>query len=214
MSRRGFGLFVICAMVAFAIAVFPRLPAEIPTHWGLNGEVNDTMPKFPAVFLCPGIALLVWVLLPMLRKMDPRTEHYEKFDETFWILVNLVVLMIAVIEVLTLGYGLGWPIDMGRAIPSVIGVLFVGMGNYMPRVRSNWWMGIRTPWTLSNERVWRETHRVAGTAFVVAGIVALLSASLPVHVAIRLALCIGALMVASIVPIVYSYMIWHREAHQ
>jgi uncharacterized membrane protein len=211
-SRRGFGPIVLVGMVLFAIAVYPRLPAEIPTHWGLNGEVNGTMPKFPGAFLLPGIAFIIWLALPALRQIDPREEHYEKFSETFWIVVNLAVLVMALIEVLSLGYALGWPVDMGRAIPALVGVLFVAIGNYLPRLRSNWWMGIRTPWTMSSERVWRETHRMAGPVFVIGGLVCLASVFTPSPV--RLALPILALLVATMIPIVYSYVVWRREAER
>ena len=110
MNRRWIGPVVIALMVAFALAVYGRLPEQVPTHFDLSGEPDDWMDRLPGAFLLPAIAAGVYLLL------------------------------------------------------------FVGLGNYLPRIRSNWWIGIRTPWTLESEAVWRETHRLAGWTFVGAGL--------------------------------------------
>jgi uncharacterized membrane protein len=178
MSKRWLGPVVVAAMLAFALAVYPSLPERVPTHWGLSGEPDDWMPKFPGAFLPAAIAAGVWLLLIGLRRIDPRRAHYEKFEETFWLLVNLLV-------------------------------LFMALGNYLPRVRSNWWMGIRTPWTLESERVWRETHRVAGWSFVFGGVVTMVAALLPP--AARPWVALAGLVVAGFVPVVYSYVLYRRE---
>src|SRR5690606_34359626 len=134
--------------------------------------------------LAPGVALLIWLLLPALRRIDPRRSNYDRFDPTFRLVINLFVLFLLVVHVLSLGFALGWPIDMGRAVAIIAGLLLAGLGNYLPRLRSNWWMGIRTPWTLESESVWRSTHRVAGFMFVAAGVLVMATVFLPPTVAI------------------------------
>jgi uncharacterized membrane protein len=209
MSRRWIGPLVIGLMVAFALAVYGRLPERIPTHFGLSGEPDGWTARFPGAFLAPAMAAGVYLLLIALRRIDPRRRNYERFDETWWVLLNLIALLMTALHVLSLGFALGWPIDMGRAVTVTVGLLFAGLGNWMPRLRSNWWMGIRTPWTLESEEVWRETHRVGGWAFVAAGLLVVVAGLLlaPEPRAWSVGIAFGA---AVVVPLVYSYVAYRR----
>jgi uncharacterized membrane protein len=209
MTKRWIGPVLVIAMVAFSLAVYGSLPAEVPTHWGWGGEVDDWSSRAFGAFMLPGIALALWLLLPALRKIDPRRTHYERFDETFWLIVNMILGFMAAMHVLALGAALGWPVNMGRAVNVLAGVMLMGLGNYLPRVRSNWWIGIRTPWTLESERVWRETHRVAGFAFVGAGAITVVTAFLPAEVGTTVMMV--AIATAALVPTVYSFVLYRRE---
>lgn len=209
MNKRAAGLIVNLIMLAAAVVAYPHLPAEIPTHWDFHGDVNGTMAKFPGAFLPSLIALGIWILLPLLRGIDPRKASYEKFDATFYLIINVVVLLMALLQGLMLAVGLGVHVDMLRAMLFGVGLMFAIMGNYMPRIRSNWWMGVRTPWTLDNEEVWRRTHRFAGRTFVMGGVITMLSVALPGEAARVIALV--SMMIAGLVPVVYSYVIWRHE---
>lgn len=211
MSRPWLGPVVLAAMVVFALAVYPALPERVPTHWGVGGEADDWMPKWPGAFLPALLGAAVWALLLVLRRIDPRRTHYEAFRRTFWLLLNTLILFFALVQVVSLGTALGWPLDAGRAMLLAVGLLFIVLGNYLPRVRSNWWIGIRTPWTLESERVWRETHRLAGRTFVAGGLLTMFAAVLPAEV--RPWVALAGLLVAGFVPVVYSYVVYraHRE---
>lgn len=210
MNRRWIGPVVIALMVAFALAVYGRLPEQIPTHFDLSGEPDDWSDRFPGAFVMPALAAGVYLLLFALRRIDPRRAHYQRFEGTYWVILNVIAITMAAFQVLTLGLALGWPIDMGRAITVTVGLLFVGLGNYLPRIRSNWWIGIRTPWTLESETVWRETHRVAGWTFVAAGL-ALVAGGLFVPAGTREWASGIALAIGVAVPFVYSYLAFRRE---
>lgn len=210
MNRRWIGPVVIALMVAFALAVYGRLPEQIPTHFDLSGEPDDWSDRFPGAFGMPALAAGVYLLLFALRRIDPRRAHYQRFEGTYWVILNVIAITMAAFQVLTLGLALGWPIDMGRAITVTVGLLFVGLGNYLPRIRSNWWIGIRTPWTLESETVWRETHRVAGWTFVAAGL-ALVAGGLFVPAGTREWASGIALAIGVAVPFVYSYLAFRRE---
>jgi uncharacterized membrane protein len=199
---------IIVAMVLLSGAVWSELPDRIPTHWNFRGEVDGWSGRLSGAFSVPGIALAVWLLLPLLRRVDPRRANYERFNETFFVIVNSIVLFMAVMHTMMLGAALGLPIDMTRAVLALIGLVFVVLGNFLPRLRSNWWMGVRTPWTLENERVWRETHRLAGWTFVAGGALAVLSAFLPATV--RTAVAFTGLISAGLLPVVWSYVLWRR----
>ncbi|MEO5511220.1 MAG: SdpI family protein [Longimicrobiales bacterium] len=209
MIKRSIGLVVNVIMLCITAAVFSRLPAEVPTHWNLHGEINGTMAKFPGAFLASTMAIVVWFVLPLLRRIDPRRASYERFDATFYLVVNAVVLILAMIQGLTLAVALGMRVDMTRSMLLGVGLMFIVLGNYMPRLRSNWWMGIRTPWTLESEEVWRRTHRFGGRAFMLAGIITVFATLLPTEAAGTIAF--GVIMIAVLLPVVYSYFVWRSE---
>ncbi len=209
MSKRWLGPVLIVGMLAFTLAVYGSLPEQLPTHWNIRGEADDWSSRAVGAFMMPAISTALWLLLPLLRRVDPRRPHYERFGETFWVLVNILVLFMGAMHVLVLGTGLGWRIDVTRASLVMLGLLLIALGNYLPRVRSNWWMGIRTPWTLESETVWRQTHRVAGVTFVAGGVLAVLAALLPG--AASFAVGMTAMMAGALIPTVYSYIAYRRE---
>jgi uncharacterized membrane protein len=210
MKSRWLGGAVLVAMWGYALAVFTRLPAEIPTHWGLDGQVDGWSPRWPGAFIAPGVATLVFALIQAMPRIDPRRRNVERSGENRLLMANLIVLFLGLLEVLTLGVALGWPVDVSTGITVGLGLLLIGMGNYLPRIRSNWWIGIRTPWTLDSERVWRDTHRVGGRAFVIGGLVLLLVPLVPG--AVRHPLTLSVLILIAAVPLGYSFIAWKREA--
>jgi uncharacterized membrane protein len=210
MKHRWITPLLLAAMWAFALAVYPDAPERIPTQWNLRGQ-PDAWGGRSAVFLLPAIATALAALLVLvLPRIDPRRANWERFREELWVIVNVLLLFMAWIEAVTLGSALGWGVDPGRAMLGGVGVLLVLIGNYLPRIRSNWFLGIRTPWTLTSERVWRETHRVGGRAFVAAGLVMTLASLTPAPVADIASMT--AVGVAAVLPVAYSYFAWRREA--
>jgi uncharacterized membrane protein len=209
MRSRWLGPAAVAAMWAFTAAVYARLPHRMPSHWNLQGEVDGWMEKPWGAVLQPVVATGVLALLWILPRIDPRRANVEHSATDRRLLVNLIILFMAVVQVATYAPALGWPLEVDRVILAGVGLLFTGIGNYLPRIRSNWFMGIRTPWTLSSEGVWRATHRVGGRVFVGAGMLMVLAALLPA--AVRpwaLGLAIAATVV---IPIAYSYVAWRRE---
>ena len=210
MRSRWLPAVLVLATWAFALAVYPSLPERVPTHWSVQGEVDGWSSRAFGAFLPPAIATLVWALLTFLPRLDPRRENYEKFGGDYRFIVTLVVAFLAVMEVATLGYALGWPVDVGGVVMAGVGLLLAGMGNYLPRVRPNWWIGVRTPWTLESDRVWRATHRVAGRVFVVGGLV-LAAVALLAPDPVRGWAVLPLILTVALVPAVYSYLEWRRE---
>ena len=209
MRTKAQGGLIVGLMVAASVVAWRWLPEHVPSHWNVEGEVDGRMPRFPGVFLLPAAALGLWLLLPLLRKVDPRRDNYERFDETFWLVVNALLAFMAALHVVTLLAAVGVLEDVSRWIVGLLGIMLIVLGNYLPRVRSNWWMGVRTPWTLESERVWRETHRLAGRTFMAAGVLALASVLLPR--AVGFWVMMGGLMLAAVVPVAYSYVLGRRE---
>ena len=163
-------------------------------------------------FLWPGLMLVVWMLLRFLPRIDPRRANYAKFAETYDLVVNSLVALFAVMHVALVGIALGWPISMGRLVPALVGLQFVIFGNALPRARPNWWFGIRTPWTLSNDRVWMRTHRLGGYLLAGAGVVLLVAAAFPS--VWTFALGVASALSAVFGSLIYSYFAWKQETSQ
>ena len=207
--RRWYPALVIGAGFAFSAIVYNRLPSEVPLHWNWQGEVDRYGSRLEGAFLMPAIAAGLWAMLVFLPRIDPRRANYAKFGGTYGFVINGVITMMMVLHVLILGSVLGWPISIRRVVPAIVGVMLIVVGNVLPRARSNWWFGVRTPWTLSNDRVWAKTHRVAGYLLALAGIAMLLSAAFPTLVMSILAL--SAAVFAAVGSVVYSYLVWRKE---
>ena len=198
-------LFLLIAFGATA-ALWQQIPEQVPTHWNVRGEPDEYGSRARGALLMPLVAVAVYVLMLFLPRIDPRRANYERFAGTYqWLLVLIVGAMV-LLHLAMLGAFIGLPIAIDRAFPAVIGLLILGIGNLLPRARSNWWIGIRTPWTLSDERVWARTHRVAGYAFMAAGVALLLTAAIPAVFPLWLAIALA--VSAGLGPAVYSYFLW------
>lgn len=200
---------LVAAMWIFSAAVWSRLPDRVPIHWDIRGSVDRYGGRAEAALLAPAIATVIWLVMRALPRIDPRRENYAKFAGTYDLVVAMVVVILAAVHVLVLGSGLGWPVPVVRVMPLLVGLVFVVIGNVLPRARPNWWFGVRTPWTLSNDRVWTRTQRVGGFALVLAGIVVMASAALPTPLVIPVLLV--AVLAAAFFSVAYSYFAWKQE---
>lgn len=208
--RKWYPVAVVVAAFAASAAVYGRLPEQIPVHWDMHGNVDRYGSRLEGALALPaGIALMA-LLVPVLPRIDPRGANYEKFRPTYHLVMNAVLTLMLGVHVAVLATSLGADVPVARLAPAGVGILLLVVGNALPRARPNWMFGIRTPWTLSSERVWERTHRVGGYCMVAAGVVILLSALLPPG-RTPVMLFIGAVTVASLVPLVYSFVAWRQE---
>lgn len=209
MMRRYFPLFPIAAAWVFSAVVYSRLPEQVPVHWDWSGQPDRWGSRVEGAFLLPAIALVLWGLLRWLPTIDPRRANYARFGGTYDFSVNAILTFMAGLHIVLLGTVLGWPISVERVVPGAVGVLLLIIGNLLPRARSNWWFGIRTPWTLSSDRVWQKTHRVGGYLMILAGLGLLVQALIPGKATAGLAIGLVVLCVAG--TLVYSYVAWRGE---
>jgi uncharacterized membrane protein len=207
--RKWIPLVIIAAALAASAVVYPDLPERIPTHWNLAGEVDGWSRRAWGAWLMPVVIAFVWGLMRWLPAIDPRRKNYEKFGGTFEGIMLSVMVFMLILHGITLAAALGYPVAMERVAPFSTGLLFIVIGNLLPRARSNWFVGIRTPWTLSSDRVWEKTHRVGGRLFVLGGILISLSALLSASWSHWVVLVIVS--VCSIGAVVYSYVEWRKE---
>lgn len=207
--RRWIPLALIAAAALFSTLVYPRLPARIPTHWGMDGVPDGWSGRAFGAFVLPLVMAAVLALFRSLPRLDPRRANYEKFGGTYDLVVTAVIAMLLCMHVLALGVALGWPVPIGRLAPLIVGALLMVVGNVLPRARSTWFFGIRTPWTLSSDRVWERTHRVGGYMMIVAGATIALSGLLWPRWGGTTAVLIGAALGFGLLA--YSYVAWRRE---
>ena len=200
---------LIAAMWGFSAAVWARLPDRIPMHWNIAGDVDRYGGRLEGALFVPALATIVWLVMRALPRIDPRRENYARFAATYDLVVLAVVALLAALHVVVLGAAMGWPVPIVRVMPVLVGAMLVVIGNVLPRARPNWWFGIRTPWTLSNDRVWARTQRVGGFAIVASGVVAIASAFLPPQLA--LPALAGAVLAAALFSVGYSYFAWRQE---
>jgi uncharacterized membrane protein len=204
---------VVAAMFAFSLAALPFMPNPAPIHWNAAGQVDGYGSPLLAVLLAPLIALAMVVLMPLLPKIDPRRESYAGFAGSYHRIMTALVLFFALVDVIVIGAALGWPISIPRAMMLGLGVLFGLIGNELGRVQPNFFVGIRTPWTLADPEIWRRTHRVGGRLMAGAGLL-LLVLGLIAPESLGFSLGIGAILAASLGSVAYSYWLWRQRTHE
>jgi len=207
--RKWIPLLIILAAVGASVVVYPKLPETIPTHWNMDGQPDGWSPRSFGAFITPVILLTIWGFILVMPAIDPRGANYAKFGGAFAAIMDSLMLFVLGMHILLLRAGLGHPVAMERVAPFGIGILLIVIGNLLPRARPNWFVGIRTPWTLSSDRVWEKTHRFGGRVFVAAGFLIAITALLwaqRVHVVL-----IGGMLIAASSVLIYSYVEWRRE---
>ncbi|MEX2110889.1 MAG: SdpI family protein [Gemmatimonadaceae bacterium] len=207
--RKWIPLLIVAAAVIASAVVYPSLPDRLPTHWNLRGEVDGWSGRTWGAWMIPLMILFLWGLMRWLPSIDPRGSNYVKFGGAFEGIMLSVMLFMLGVHAIILRSALGYPVDVDRLMPVGVGILLVVIGNLLPRSRPNWFVGIRTPWTLSSDRVWEKTHRVGGRLFVIGGLLIaaaglLMGDSKTWVVGVVIAVCaLGA--------VVYSYLEWRKE---
>jgi uncharacterized membrane protein len=198
----------IAVMLVVSLVLYPSLPAEMPTHWNIHGEVDGTAPKLVAVLIMPVLALILFVLTYIVPYLDPRRESYGKFAPSYErVRLALVLFAVGMHFVMLTQYDN--PQAVIRLVMFAASLLFAVIGNEMGRFRQTWFTGIRTPWTLADERVWQKTHRVGARWFVGLGVINMISALTLPLVAMFVVLMVTTIGV-SIGLVIYSYVVYRR----
>ena len=200
-----FEILLIAAALAATAVLYPHLPAIVPFHWNLHMEPDSYGPKWVLFLLGPGFMASVMLMTWLFPLLSPKRFEIDSFWSTYHQVMLLVFVLMAYIYAVMLWADCGRAINMGRALLCGICLFIVGFGNVMGKLRRNFYLGVRTPWTLASERVWNATHRFAARMAVAGGLVAL-------------ALTIGglylwamiALLVAGLAPVVYS-LVYYKQ---
>jgi uncharacterized membrane protein len=197
----------ICLLpIILSVAVYPKLPDEVAVHFDSSGNADGYLPKALAAFGLPVLIALINLYSSFMRRKDPKTERSSVALRTFvtWLIPLISVVLVPV----TLFMSMGADIPLHIIVPAIVGVIITVCGNYLPKSKHNYTVGIKLPWTLHSETNWNKTHRFAGYLWVAGGIAIVIISCLNINLVI-LDIAIIVLLVAA--PVIYSYLTYKRE---
>ena len=204
-------IFLIAFAVAFSISVYDRLPEQMASHWNATNRVDGYISRFWGAFLMPVVSVGMLLLFLVIPQIDPLKANIAKFREYFNAFIAIMVGFMVYMHILTMLWNLGYDqFNMGTAMLPALGLIFVFAGVMMRKAKRNFFIGIRTPWTLSSDRVWDETHRLGSTLFITSGILALLGAFFPDY---AIWFILVPIMGSTLLLLVYSYVLYQRETN-
>lgn len=207
--------FIIVAVLLLCITLvgvlfWNQFPDRMASHWGADDQANGTMSKFWGVFFTPLLGLFMAALFLAIPSIDPLKANIAQFRESFNVFTVLMVVFMAYVHGLTLAWNLGFTnFRMSVALLPAMGLLFIFVGDMVGKAKRNFFIGIRTPWTLSSDTVWDETHRIGGQLFKLSGILALIGAFFPAY---ALWFLMIPLLGSTFFTIIYSYVLFQRES--
>ncbi len=198
------------ALLSFAIGAYylPQMPAQMASHWNARGQVDDYMSRFWGVFLIPITLVALALLFLAIPRIDPLRENIEKFRKYYDGFVILFMVFMICVYLQTLLWNVGIEISPNAFLPIAVGALFIGSGILIENTKRNWFIGVRTPWTLSSDRVWDKTHQMAGKLFKIAGVISMLGIFFQSYAVFFI--LVPVLLVA-VYAVVYSYLEYRRE---
>ena len=199
----------LAVVVAFVIGIYfyPHLPQLMATHWGLMGQVNGYMLKFWGTFMLPFIMFFAGALLYVIPILDPMKDKAAHFQKEYNKFIVFFVLFLLYVYVLTVYANLGYAFNMIQFLMPALAILWFMIGELLPKVKRNWFIGIRTPWTRADEAVWDKTHVFGGFIFQLSAFVILIGAFFP---ASSFWFILIPLIVSVLGPVFYSYAL-HRK---
>lgn len=207
-------LLIVVLMAGFALWAAGKAPPgmELPTHWNIHGEVDNTAPALTALLIPAGVTLflgVVFAVIPVIEPLQHRLERSAPLLQASWIgTVGLMIALQGIIAAPIFGLQVG-----AGAIIVLVGLLFVVMGNMLPKSRPGFFVGIRTPWTITNEDNWIATHRLGGKLFMLAGLAMILAGIIPMAGPLRFAVVLASTILAALLPVLYSWRLWQRGSH-
>jgi len=205
-------LIVGIALLSFAIGVYyyPQMPEQMASHWNAKGQVDDYLSKFWGLFLIPITLVGLALLFMAVPRIDPLRENIEKFRKYYDGFVILFMIFMICVYLMTILWSIEIRISPNLFLPIAAGIMFIGAGILVENTKRNWFIGIRTPWTMSSESVWDKTHRMGGKLFKIAGAIAIVGIFFQSY-AVYFVL-VPAILVA-VYTVVYSYFEYKKEKY-
>ena len=205
-------LLLIILVLSSVVYFYNNLPERVATHWNYAGEVDAYGSGQTQAIAIPLMILGMYLLFLLMPYLDPKKERYEQFSKVYHIFKAMMIGLLTIVYFVVCLNGLGYNLPVGVIIPGLIGLLFIVIGNYMAKLKLNWFVGIRTPWTMSSEEVWNKTHRFGGKMFILAGL--LMIAGIVVPNSWKLAVFIITMILLLGGTIGYSYLAYLQEKNK
>ncbi len=210
-SRYYIAAIAVIVLLLFAVSAFfyPQLPDKLASHWNAAGQADGYSSKFWGLFLLPIIAAVLTLFLLLIPRLDPLKANVEKFKGYYYGFIILFLLFFLYLHLLTIVYNLGYAFNMTMFLVPAFSVLFYYMGVMVSKAKRNYFIGIRTPWTLSSDSVWDKTHKLGGKLFKIAAIITLLGVLLGQY---AIWFMLVPISLVAIITVVYSYLVFRKEA--
>lgn len=205
MKRTSILTTIVCLIpVVLGIIFYPKLPETIVTHWDINGNPNGWEPKMVGAIVFPGILALINIVFPFLLKIDPK---YDDMNEKVKHILHWIIPVVSIFcSGSTLAIALGKDVNIAVICPMFMGVIFVALGNYLPKMTQSYTVGIKIPWTLNSEENWNKTHRLAGFLWVIGGIAMIIAGALGMgNISF-----IVIMIILVLIPVIYSYLLFRK----
>jgi uncharacterized membrane protein len=204
-------IFLIAFALAFSIFVYDRLPEQMASHWNTANQVDDYMSRFWGAFLMPTVAVGMLAFFLVIPNIDPLKANIAKFRNYFNTFITLMALFLIYMHILTMLWNLGFDqFNMGAAMLPAVGLIFIFAGIMVRQAKRNFFIGIRTPWTLSSDHVWKKTHQIGSVLFIASGILALFGA---IFADYAIWFVLVPVLVTTLFLIVYSYVLYQQETN-
>jgi uncharacterized membrane protein len=200
------GLALVLVSFAAAAILYPQLPAQVPTHWNIHGQVDGYSGKWTLLAVFPGIMLGMMGLMAALPWLSPRHFEVESFRTTYLYIMVVFVTFMTYVQALMLRAAWLGQMNINKALMGGVCLLIAFLGNVLGKVQRNFYIGIRTPWTIADERVWNATHRLGAKTLVVGGLTGFILAMAGGGPW----LCLGSVLTGALVPAVYSLVYYKR----
>jgi uncharacterized membrane protein len=176
---RKLSVFIIAASYILGLYFYRFMPPIMASHWNIVGQVDGYIPKFWGLFLMPVISTMAFALLSYLPRIDPLRKNVKRFKKTFEQFIFFLVLFLFYIYLLTIVWNLGVIFNLTQAFMPGLAVVFYSSGSLLEKAKRNWFIGIRTPWTLESDEVWGRTHKLGGLLFKFLAIPTIIGAFFP-----------------------------------
>ena len=201
-------IMILAAVIISSFYFFALFPEKVAVHWNAAGQPDNWSPRAVAAFVLPVVLIVVYALFLFLPNIDPKKKKYKEFAKIYHIFKGLIMFFLGALYMINSLKNIGYNISIEIVVPILIGVMFVVMGKYMSEIKTNWFLGIRTPWTLSSDKVWERTHHVGGKIFMISGVLMALAGFLPV--AYRLPVFFTVLIIMLLSTVFYSYFAYRK----
>jgi len=196
-------------LISFGLSAyfFNDLPEQVPSHWNSKGEIDSYLPKEIMAWLMPAVTLFIAALLYFIPHIDPLKKNYVAFQDYFEGFIVIISAFFLLVHALTISAGLGYEFAMNQFILPAVGLLMLYISLLLRKAKRNWFVGIRTPWTLSSDVVWDKTHKFGSYAFAALGVIFIVMIFIPGSLGSML----PVILVFALSPVAYSYYAWTQE---
>jgi len=197
-------LAICAAALLFSALLYSRMPDRIPTHWNWKGEIDGWGDKHWAAWMMPGMMVGMLLLFQALPWLSPKQFEIDSFRKVYDFIIVLMMLLFASLHVLFLLPAVGIQLPVDTSVMVILSGFFMLLGNVLGKVQRNFFVGVRTPWTLASERVWIDTHRVAAWLFFFSGLLGIVGALLLPRWGFKPFVCFPILILGALISVPYS----------